>query len=241
MLGGKVPPAELPTVRSTIHRFGLDDEKNMVRAEILAWPRYLEGQLRRIGVMMFPFGWIEPIWAIVVDEPYEADLLPGTFTWGIAASGACLLGLPFVRHKLLLAVLALSGFCWALPMRHWAAFHEFDAAFYVGVPLTVFSLMFLCIRRLIGDRFVPVLAAAALPTFVLSSVEMAGVGVRGFEAAAEAELMQDFEVVRDALGEGVLYFPPGQRSESGFTRIKYYLAESVILLPKQSRQSPDIA
>ena len=96
--------------------------------------------------------------------------------------------------------------------------------------------MFLCIRRLIGDRFVPVLAAAALPAFVLSSVEMAGVGVRGFEAAAEAELMQDFEVVRDALGEGVLYFPPGQRSESGFTRIKYYLAESVILLPKQSRQ-----
>ena len=79
--------------------------------------RYLEGQLRRIGVMMFPFGWIEPIWAIVVDEPYEADLLPGMFTWGIATSGACLLGLPFVRHKLLLAVLALSGFCWALPMQ----------------------------------------------------------------------------------------------------------------------------
>ena len=108
--------------------------------------------------------------------------------------------------------------------------------FYVGIPLTVFSLVFLYVRRLAGDRFVPVLAAAALAVFVFSSVKMAGVGHGPREAAAEAELMQDFEVIRDALAEGFLYIPPGQRGEVTHERLRYFLAGSVILAPRQWRQ-----
>ena len=95
-LGGRVPPAELPTVRSMIHRLGLGGEPLAIHVELLAWPRYLEGQFRRIGGMTLPFGWIEPIWAHAVNKPHEAELLPGMFTWGVVASGACLLG-PAVR------------------------------------------------------------------------------------------------------------------------------------------------
>ena len=235
-LGGRVPLSELPTVDSMFRRSGLNEEWNAVHAETLAWPRYLEGQFRRIGGMTIPYGWIEPVWARVVDHPHEMEFLPGVFAWGVVASGACLLGLPLIRRKLLTAALALSGFGWALPMRHHAAFHEFDAAFHVGIPLTVFSFIFLCIRRLIGERFVPVLAAAALPAFVLSSVEMAGVGIRGFAAAAEADVRRDFEVMRDVLEEGVLYIPPGQRRKVHQKRLRYLLADSVILLPGQWRQ-----
>ena len=236
-LGGEVPLTELSTVRSMIYRFGLDDARNAVHAELVAWPRYLEGQLRRIGGMTLPFGWIEPIWAFVVDQPHEAELLPGMFTWGVVASCACLLGLRFVRHKLLMAVLALSGFCWALPMRHQAGLAEYEAVFYVGIPLTVFSLIFLSIRKPIGDRFVPVLAAAALPTFVLSSVEMAGVGIPDREAAPQAQMMRDFEVIRDVLEEGVSYTPLLRDLHAVSPwRLRYYLAGSVILVPRQWRQ-----
>ena len=241
-LGGKTPLAELPTARSMFMRLGADDAFNARHAHQLAWPALLEVQFRRIGAMMLPYGWSESVWAFVVDRPLEAESAPGVFTWGIVASGVCLMGLTFVRHGLLLAALALSGFCWALPMRHNATFHEYEAVFHVGIPLTVFSLVFLCIRRLIGDRFVPVLAAAALPIFVLSGAEMSGVEHGAREAVVEAELVQDFEAIRDVLGEGVMYFPPGQRRERREDEkilqewLRYLLAGSVVLLPKQARQ-----
>ena len=241
-LGGKTPLAELPTARSMFMRLGADDAFNARHAHQLAWPALLEVQFRRIGAMMLPYGWSESVWAFVVDRPLEAESAPGVFTWGIVASGVCLMGLPFVRHGLLLAALALSGFCWALPMRHNATFHEYEAVFHVGIPLTVFSLVFLSIRRLIGDRFVPVLAAAALPIFVLSGAEMSGVEHGAREAVVEAELVQDFEAIRDVLGEGVIYLPPGQRRERREDEkilqewLRYLLAGSVVLLPKQARQ-----
>ena len=233
--GGKVPLTELPTTKSMAFRFGADEGRNAIYAERLAWLPFLEGQLRRVGGMTLPYGLIEPIWASVVDEAREMELLRGMFALGIVASGVCLLGLRFVRHGMLLAALALSGFCWTLPMRHQSAFHDYDAVFYVGIPLTVFSLVFLSVRSLTGDRFVPVLTAIALAVFVLSSLQMAGVGHGPREAAAEAELMQDFEAIRDALGEGALYVPPGQRDEVAQERLRYFLAGSVILVPRQGR------
>ena len=263
-LGGRVPLTELPTAGSMAHRLGAHEIRDAAHAEQAAWLRYLndgnragramlpiwwrlgewewlpflEEQFQRIGVMTLPYGWIEPIWASVVERALEARILPGVFTWGIVASGVCLMGLPFVRHGLLLAALALSGFCWALLVRHNAE-HEYEAVFHVGIPLTVFSFVFLCTRRLIGDRFVPVLAAIALPAYILSSVEMADVGIRGFEAAAEAEMRRDFEVIRDVSGESVLYYPPFLAHyydvlPAGL--LKYYLAGSVILGGLQWRQ-----
>ena len=233
-LDGKIPLAELSTVDSMYRRFGLDHELNQVDAEILAWPRYLESQFRHIGGMTLPYGWIEPIWSFVVKKPRQVELLPGVFTLGIAAFGACLLGLLFVRHGLLTAALALSGFFWTLPMRNNVFIHEYEAVFYVGIPLTVFSLIFLCIRRLIGDRFVPVLAAVALPAFVLSSMEMER-AILHRKGAESTRLAQDFEVIRDLSGEGVLYIHPTPHLPGGMMR--YFLAGSVILLPGQRRQS----
>ena len=117
-LGGKVPLADLPTTKSMAFRFGADEERNAHYAERLAWLPFLEGQLRRVGGMTLPYGLIEPIWASVVDQSQEMELLQGMFAMGIVASGVCLLGLPLVRHGMLLATLATSGFCWTLPMRH---------------------------------------------------------------------------------------------------------------------------
>ena len=238
-LGGRVPLAELPTVRSVAERFGVVDEFNARFAERLAWLPFLEDQFRRIGGMTIPYGWIEPVWASVVEQSWEISSLRGVFAWGIVASGVCLAGLPFVRHRMLTATLAASGFCWALPMRHQAAFHDYDSVFYVGIPLTVFSLVFLCLRRLIGDRFAPVLAAAALPVFVLSAVKMAEVGHGGREAEVERELMRDFEAIRGRVGEGVVRLPPRywlDRDGITFGRMEYFLSGSVMLPPGRPRQ-----
>ena len=234
-LGGKIPLAELPSVKSMICRLGVEDcYRSPSHADALAWPSFLEAQLRRIGAAMFPFAWIEPIWG--PQEPWQIQYLRGMFTSGIAAAGGvCLTALPFVRHRVLLAALAVSGVCWALPMRHHTYIHDFESMFYVGIPLVFFTLVCLCARRLAGRRSVFVLAAAAFPVFVLSSVKMASVGHHGLGAIADAEQMQDFQVIRDVLGEGAVFIPPGQRLEIRVDKVRHYLAGSVVLFPMHGK------
>ena len=231
--GGRIPLIELPSVESMLRRTGWSDY--FLRSHFgheTAWPSFLEEQIRRLGTAMFPFASIEPIWGSV--EAPKMDSLRGMFTWGIAAIGACLTALPFVRYRGLWAALAVSGFCWAFPMRAFTAFHSFDAMFYVGIPLSFFSFICLCIRRLAGGRSVFVLAAAAAAIFSLSSVKMDSLGFPVLRTLQEAELMSDFQTIRDVLGEGVVYIPAGH-DRLVELRIEYYLAGSVVLLAKQGR------
>ena len=75
---------------------------------------------------------------------------------------------------MLLATLALSGFFWALPMRHNAVLsaHDFEARYYVGVPLVFYSLLLLYVHKRWGSRLMVSLAVAALLAFVVSAVQM---------------------------------------------------------------------
>ena len=237
-LGGKIPLAELPSVESMIRRFGLSDwyhSDNPRFADSLAWLPYLEGQFRHIGGAMFPYGLIEPMLGSVVSLSWEMKSLPGIFTWGAAAFAACLIGLLFVPHKMLLATLAVAGFCWTLPMRHTIPGHDYHSVLYVGIPLTTFTVILLLTRKWSRGWFASVLPAAAIPVFVLSSAKVAGVTQDGGQAVVEAELMQDFQAISDRLGEGIVYIPVGQRHRLTKQHQRFFLAGSVVLLPKQAR------
>ena len=177
---GEVPLMELPTVQSMTYRFGADDEFNEGYAEMLAWGNFLENQFYRIARATLPFA-ISPFdnHAYYEDKDYLGVIV------GALATGVAVMGLLVARHKMLLATLVLSGFCWALPLRNFTAFHDFQSLFYIGVPLTIFSVILLYIRKLSSDQFVSVLAVAALLLFVLSSAEMAGVGHDPSQARTE--------------------------------------------------------
>ena len=62
------------------------------------------------------------------------------------------------------------------------------------------------------------------------------VEIRPDEGAVRARLMQDFEVIRDLLGEGVVYIPPEQGYKDFRAPIGYFLTGSVILRPALARQ-----
>ena len=73
--------------------------------------------------------------------------------------------------------------------------------FYIGIPLTCFSLVLSYIHRLSSNRLLVGLAVAALIIFILSSFQMGRIG-RGPEAAAFHErLIADFESIRRMTGE----------------------------------------
>ena len=170
-LDGEVALTELPTAKSMKRRFGADDEFNEEIAEALAWGNFLENQFYRIARATLPFA-ISPFDNEFVDE--DKDYL-GVIV-GALASGVAVIGLLFARRRMLLATLVSAGFCWALPMRHNTANNDFESVFYVGVPLVLFSMGLLGLRRLFGDRLLVGLSAAALLVFVLSSSQMGRVG-----------------------------------------------------------------
>ncbi len=241
---GDRPLHRLKSVQSAIERLGGDTEFNTRWAEDLAWGPFLENQFYRIGRMTVPF----LISTYQSEHTYEhwGGVMPGDHPGvivGILALVICSIGLIFapVKHKMLLATLAVSGFCWALPLRNSVAYHDFEAMFYVGIPLVLFALLLLGLRKLSSPQFVSIFAVAALLVFVLSNTAMANVGHSAEVAKAEDEMMQDFKVIRDIVGEGIVYLPAGAKLWSqghlyggAPWALPYFLAGSVITYERRN-------
>ena len=255
-LNGDTDLTDLPSARSMLKRTGLDDRLSTRHPEKMAWPAVLKSEGYRIAGMALPYAF-----AGRVTRPSDLNTEPGT-PWGrqdvtgILVAATCLVGLAFVRHTLLWATLVLSGFCWALPMRHATAFHSFESLFYIGLPLFLFSLVLLFIRRRSGRRLsVAVsLAAAALLVFVLSTFQMARVGYTAERVEIQKDKMNDLQAIRTmtvgkvvaaskTLGSGVLHALTGtilvfepettKFADLVLTRSRYH--EAALLTPDNRR------
>ncbi len=242
-LDGGVPLDQLPSVESATKRLGADAAFNADYAERLAWGNFLESQSYRIGTMLYPF----LLSSIAIDDSFglvKARGYLGVFT-GVLALAAYGIGLAFapIKHKMLLVTLSVAGFCWALPLRHSVFVHDWETIFYVGVPLVLFALIMLYLRKLLSQRVIVAVAVAGLLLFVLSNVAMSRIGHGESEAAAEAEMMQDFKVIRAMVGAGVVYIPTeargwqGQPDEFGGApwALLYFLAGSTVIYEDKHR------
>ena len=179
-LNREVPFTETPSFNSMMNRTGVAPYTHEELISDWSWGAFLERQFYRIGIMSLPYAF-SPSYVMERMSTYNfvdhADSPQPLFViLGIVVSGASLIGLLFVRrHKILLSTLALSGFCWALPMRYTTAFpnHNFEAIFYIGVTLTLFSFILLGLLRLQGERLIAALSIVALLVFAISALRMA--------------------------------------------------------------------
>ena len=200
-LNRETPLTELPSVQSMTIRTGVDSyfQDKEIQAPYLSWASFAERQFYRVGMMSLPYAFSLPF-------VEHRDALPRLFViLGIATSGASLIGLLFVRrHKILLASLALSGFCWALPMRNITAFpwHHFEAIFYIGVTLTLFSLTLMWLHRLLSEQVIVALSIAALLVFTLSALRMAQLDNSTQIGELREAIIGDFENIRDLTDDG---------------------------------------
>ena len=236
-LNGATGVTDLPSVRSMLKRTGQDEAFTAQKARFLAWPSVLKSQFYRIGGMSLPFSLTEHDIRDLRDPSPEAPL-GLQHALGIVVSGTCLIGLVFVRHKILWATLVLSGFCWGLPMRHDAALphHNFEGLLYIGPPLLFFSLVLQSIHRLSGRRLrVAVgLSVAALLVFVLSSFQMARVGYTAEAAEFQKNRMTDFDVIRKMTVGKVAAIP-----ENVAHNMRYALTGTILLFPDQKSRFAD--
>ncbi len=195
-LNGKTPLIELPSMRSMVSNMSLPFNETFPGA--FPWMDHLVGQSYRIAAASIPFTLMETEWLF-------AEIPPNTPPLSLVAAGALavasLAGLLFVRrYRILFAALALSGFCWSLLMRSHvhSSFHAYEGIYWVGVPLTLVTLLLLAAGRFRVSRIlIPSAAALALLGFSLSAYEMM---TKGPSLQREADkyqaLFSDFENIR---------------------------------------------
>ena len=183
--GGERLVTELPSVQSMLRRTGLDQELNSVFDQV-GWLRFLQQQLFRVCVASVPLALTDlgvDLLEWFSSAPFSASVFSGLplsvsllALLMVMAASTTVVGLagPLLarRHRMLVATLALSGFFWALPMRHNAAGHPHEALYYVGVPLVFYSLLLLYVHKRWGHGPVVGLAVAALLAFVVSAFQM---------------------------------------------------------------------
>ena len=202
-LDGAVALRELPSVRSMVKRFGGLEAYNARYAEQLAPGAFVQEQFYRIAVMSLPAA-LNP-YAIKSDYAKYGDGDYPAIALGMAMVGLCLAGLAGVRRRpgalLLLGTLICAGFCWAVLVSRSAVTNDFEVVFYIGIPLTFFTLALMYLRRIAPARLAPALALAALGVFIISAAAMSGVGADRALLAVEAEQMDDYARVRKQVAD----------------------------------------
>lgn len=193
------PLAELPSVRSMLARLGQDEDFTASLSDSLALPVFLKWQLHRIGTMTLPH--ILPVHPELWSElPRASSGAPLAWVGAVAVAG-CFVGLFFARrHRMLLAVLATSGFCWAVLMRHQTALltHDFESVYYLGVPLVLYTQALLFVERRWGGGPVVAIALLAAVGMVASGMKMSRTGTIAMKT--EQALLAEFQAIRAQVG-----------------------------------------
>ena len=240
-LGGETPLTELPSFESMLRHTNVN---HGVVLSSYPWAAFWEVQFQRIFLMFVPYGLIGS-GGIIESNPWQTEFqgrvilaidsnsivvteylskFQGTVL-GVVLSGACLIGLMFVRQRMLFATLASFGFFWALPMDGSAMRHPFESIYYIGIPLVFFTIVLLLAMRLSKRDGVIVAAAfAALAIFAVSSFQMSRMG-HGAESAQVARAVEQDLIAIHKFVEGepvtVLNY------EWEYYLLRYYLHQSI--------------
>ena len=216
--GDEVTLAELPSLRSMVRRMGWSPNFN---DSGITWHPLPGRLLRYAGRASIPYAAEHVAYlraataegtpaAILSGERGErkrrgrqsrkiAALFVGVGGIVVFCVGA---GLAFVRHRVLLATLAASGFGWGV-LAPGALSHPHEGLFFVGLPLVFFSVVLLRARR-VSERSVGVCAGAASLIFVLSVLQMGRVRTE-FEASDDfPKEVADYETIRAVAPEGAV-------------------------------------
>lgn len=208
------PVGETSTFRKMLWRLGLAGSAayNGMEAN-LGWPVFLKEQLARIGRMSIPH--------IVLREGAPSGMLA---VFGGIVLGVSLMASAVSRQRLLAFSLVVSGLCWALPMRNFVAFHDFQSLYYVGVPLIFYGAIAGWVGRLSKLAGIG-LAGIALIVFVVSCIHLNL--TKAVNADTDKNVMTaDFQRIVDQVGVRKDIYVEGDPLTigGGFHSVDYYLA-----------------
>lgn len=229
-LNGAKPLNELPTVESIIVRVGWGSRV----LDGLDWEIWLRRQFYRVAGSATPD-------ALINWPGFHVETLPNGpplryVAAGIILTASALGGLLFTRRRMLLFTLTASGFVWAFatPGNAYLWYHHHAAIFYIGVPLTLATLLLLAARRLGVGVLLPIAAVAAFAVFALSAFQSIASRPEAAGAAARQQaIFSDMSRIRQRIPEGksVIVAQSIRSREArygGANAVDFYLAGSRI-------------
>ena len=249
-LNGAKPLRELPSVDSIMNRVGWGvflgfDDGGWQIVDDIDGGVFLRRQFYRVAGSAIPTAWINWPGASLEAAPNGPPLR--YVAAGIILTTAALVGLLFTRRRMLLFTLAASGFIWSLaaPGHVYFWVHQHAAIFYVGVPLTLVTLLLLALRRLGGGLLLPGVAVAAFAVFALSaSQSIASRPEDTRDAARQQAIFSDMSRIRQRIPAGKSVFvaqSTGNREAlyGAVNASDFYLAGSRIRHPNEAPAEQD--
>lgn len=230
-LNRETPLTQLPSFRSMLERTGIrGNEADWLSNYELSWWREFGRQLYRIGGVSIPY-YLPGYENTLTEEPSQSLGLHGMIIGGIIFI-ASLTGLFFTHHRMLMGTLVLFYILWAVVMRYTAT-HEFEAMFFVGIPLTLFSTY---LAKFASNRLSIGIALTSLPIFVLSVYHISFIGSDDERARYVAEITDDFNAISQIVTDSTVYihvweldrYFAGERYA-----MQFYLSSNVIIFESQ--------
>ncbi len=237
--GGNRPLTSLQVTVSALNRTGLQG----------AWPwdyqwwwGFLQTQFRRMGQLMaLPYVLAAPLSAAVLNAQQALATRFDFFAvFGMVATACAFAGavaaLVVARRRgsrrpvWLLGVLAVSGFCWALPVRGNTSHHhhDYESLFYIGLTLVLFLSAAWGLRWLCGRHLAVCVAVLAAGSFAWSAHRMGLVGHDAAAAERQRALARDFEAIRRVArgGKNNVCVSPRLGDQQDTIPVGFYLAGS---------------
>ena len=245
-LDGETSVTDLPSFNSMQRRIGQSEEIGERYADQVRLLPFLRGEFKRIGEMILPYSvvnFVHGIGGSSAEAGLRVNLLLGAV--GLGAFLVCLIGLCFIPYnKTLAASIILSGFGWSIPMRSFAAFHEFQVLFHIGISLTLFTLGMLCIRRVVGERFMVGVASIAAIVFVVCAFQEGQSISHSATYEERKATLADFDVIRRLTEGGSVFVDVRGDDEpvklaGADNAISYFLSGSFIQYSDNRGQSDD--
>lgn len=234
---------EIPSMLSLLARTGLKGYERLSSLPGADWGNFLLSQARRIWLMILPF-----------DVPYSipvSGIIKDLFTQGSVAVnqhisnwrvGAALVGISGLSLALLIHIgvavrrhlidwhiavaMGLSGLIWALSMRRFVVFHDFQSIFYIGLPLILYLSLFLQTKMLRGAVIAMALAICTTLLFALCAFQD-GI-TKSLERTAHEHRFREFQVITEQLPSGASIFVDGDKRMMGlaFCELDFYLIDT---------------
>jgi hypothetical protein len=231
-----VPMSELPSLKSIEFRLGVSGGSGEYpEYKELRWKNFLNKQARRVMKATLP---TRPLHA-AVNEASEKGSKAAKLAFGVCGLAVAVLAvygfgrllLGMKKERVAFLALLLSGVVWCLSMRHFTAFHDFQAMFYVG-----FAMVFwLALGSRLPDRALGWMAVLALAVFAYSAVDLNRFKTE--EGSRFESRTTDFAAIRKVVGENrrIQVGRTDAEFEAEFVPFRFYMAGNYYSDPAQAQ------